>query len=661
VDERRTSAVIFGSGFSRRDFLKGGLAIGLLAGVGGLGADFWFDAGWAFADGPTVGLGPGTAPEQVHLTWGGDPRHEVTVSWASPGATPQPGPALAYGNDPAALVTHPYHAVVEAVTFQDGLNLESVHWYHASLHRLEPGRTYYCRVSDGAAPPTTVNGSFTTAPAGRAPFRFTSYGDLATPTAHLNASGHTWQESSDNSWFAVAAVETSAPLFHLLNGDLCYANLNTNNQPEVWRDFGVNISRSARNRPWMPTLGNHEIEFGTNAPSGTGPGIWNGRFGYGSYQTRFQLPDNGVPGYRGNFYRFQVGSVLFICLDADDVIYQDGGSFYAPAASTTAPLTATNPAVAIPPGSSTYNNSYTGALTPGPDEDLVPDLASGRPNQQTLWLARTLRQARRDGTVDMIVVVMHQCALSSSKTGNGSDLGIRQAWLPLFDRYRVDLVLSGHEHNYERSYPVRGYDPGSLGTIVAPNPGQAPAGTPVFTRRPSVVDGAATSIGGIPAFDTLEGTVFLVLGGGGTDGPTNTYGVDAVDGSPQAKVITTRNLIHEVDGHGNPVSTGSPSAVGWVKDGADSVEDAAWSAQRDPTDAYGLAVFDVDPGRGPGRTTITMTYFHAPQAGGNPSAGNKGFVGPTSYSPFEQALFGRGLARQRRPTRAPGLASSTRS
>jgi len=60
---------------------------------------------------------------------------------------------------------------------------------------------------------------------------------------------------------------------------------------------------------------------------------------------------------------------------------------------------------------------------------------------------------------------MHQCAMSTSVPGNGSDLGIRQAWLPLFDKYEVDLVLSGHEHDYERSYPVRGYDAGPHGTV----------------------------------------------------------------------------------------------------------------------------------------------------------------------------------------------------
>ncbi len=34
-----------------------------------------------------------------------------------------------------------------------------------------------------------------------------------------------------------------------------------------------------------------------------------------------------------------------------------------------------------------------------------------------------------------------------------------------------------------------------------------------------------------------------MLGGGGTNGPTNTYGTDTADDKPQAKVITTRNAV----------------------------------------------------------------------------------------------------------------------
>jgi hypothetical protein len=61
----------------------------------------------------------------------------------------------------------------------------------------------------------------------------------------------------------------------------------------------------------------------------------------------------------------------------------------------------------------------------------------GRPphhvHLQTIWLERTLADARRDPSVDIIVVFMHQCAMSTSVPGNGSDLAIRQTWLPLFE------------------------------------------------------------------------------------------------------------------------------------------------------------------------------------------------------------------------------------
>ena len=161
----------------------------------------------------------------------------------------------------------------------------------------------------------------------------------------------------------------------------------------------------------------------------------------------------------------------FISLDADDVIYQDSAASYFRSEPDSPPMITTSGA-AIPNGTSTYNHGYTGDLKLSPaDNAAVPDHSRGRPNLQTLWLERTLAQARRDPDVDMIVVYMHQCALSSARA-NGSDLGIRRAWLPLFDRYEVDLVLSGHEHNYERSYPVRGYDYGAHGTVVTPHPDQ---------------------------------------------------------------------------------------------------------------------------------------------------------------------------------------------
>ncbi len=95
--------------------------------------------------------------------------------------------------------------------------------------------------------------------------------------------------SSPQSHFAVAAVEQFKPLFHLLNGDLCYANLNPSAQPSVWRDFGNNNQSSAAYRPWMPCLDNHEVEFN------------NGPQGFTSYLTRYWLPDKGSSEFRGRW------------------------------------------------------------------------------------------------------------------------------------------------------------------------------------------------------------------------------------------------------------------------------------------------------------------------------------------------------------------------
>jgi alkaline phosphatase D len=436
----------------------------------------------------------------------------------------------------------------------------------------------------------------------------------------------------------------------LLNGDLCYANLDVDNAPGVWRDFGNNIGRSAASRPWMPALGNHEVEFGTGtrsghpggAPGGTGAqgaagNYWNGPYGFGHYLSRFLLPDNGVVNWdgnrlRGNFYTFQVGTVKFISLDADDVIYQDGAANYVIGTPNTAPEKTTTGAQ-IPNGTTAYTRFYTGDLKPdAKNNSLVPDHGSGQPNLQTSWLEATLKEAHRDRSVDMIVVFMHQCAMSTSVPGNGSDLGIRQAWLPLFDKYEVDLVLSGHEHDYERTYPVRGYDAGDLGTVVAPNPGQT-KGAKVDTRRPSVVTTEPSNHGGTPAWNTAEGTVYLVLGGGGTNGPTNTYGTDTADDEAQAKVITTRNAV-----------VGS-AATGFTKNGADSVEDAPWSAAINPTDAYGYSIFDVDPGSGPGETTITFQYFAIPAVSNEAGTAHDGTTTlPTT--PTEKFVFGRKVGRR---------------
>jgi hypothetical protein len=518
---------------SRREFFKGAGVVSVAAATSPL-----------TLSSPARAAPPDGTPEQIHLTWGDDPSRTVFVSWASPAQAINARVILEH-DGAASSVSHAIQR-----TYTDGLNGQTVFTYHAKLDGLRPDSTYRYAVTadnDGRRHHAFA-ATFHTAPRGRVPFRWTSYGDLATPVT-------SWAFSSPQSRHAVDAVERFKPLFHLLNGDLCYANLNPTAQPAVWADFGSNVQRSAAYRPWMPCPGNHEIEF------------CNGEQGLDSYLTRYSLPDNGTQ-FPGCWYRFRVGSVLFVSLAADDVIYQDSGAFLAgPAPLVPAASTGQAP---IEPGRSLYIRGYSEGA-------------------QTRWLEHTLAAAQRDASIDWIVVQMHQDALSSSKNGNGSDKGIRETWLPLFDRYGVDLVLCGHDHDYERSWPVRGCNR-DVGRDAATD-------AVVDTCQPRPVITTEPPSG---RFDTSRGTIHLILGGGGTSKPLNEYEVNPHDGLPQAKVITKAN---------RPVP--GPAAGTFVKPAADAVENAIWSARRDTATGYGVAVFDLDPRTADGKTSITMRYYHA--------------------------------------------------
>ncbi|KLO26137.1 purple acid phosphatase family protein [Mycobacterium haemophilum] len=386
-------------GVNRRRMLTASAVSAIIgAGVGVGGAALV----WSHPRGPTVWYQPdrhGAPPVGgLHLQFGKNAATEVVVSWHTTDAIRNPRvmlgtPTSGFGQTVPA----------ETRTYRDAQSNTEVRVNHARLTNLTADTDYiYAAVHDGAAPEL---GTVRTAPAGRKPLRFTSFGDQSTPALGRLTNG---TYVSDNIGSPAAgdttiAIERIAPLFNLVNGDLCYANL-ARDRIRTWSDWLDNNTRSARYRPWMPAAGNHENELG------------NGPIGYGAYQTYFAVPDSGSsPQLRGLWYSFTASSVRVISLNNDDVAFQDGG------------------------------NSYVHGYSAG---------------EQKHWLAAELADARRDPDIDWVVVCMHQTAISTADRANGADLGIREEWLPLFDQYGVDLVVCGHEHHYERSHPLRG----TLGT-----------------------------------------------------------------------------------------------------------------------------------------------------------------------------------------------------
>src|SRR5258708_16604097 len=154
-------------------------------------------------------------PEQVLVQFGAERASQVAVSWAAAAAVSRP--RLRLGSDGLG-----YGAEIpaEGRTYTEALTGETVWTYHARLGGLQPDTHYvYEVVNDGAAP---VVGMFRTGPAGRSRgFRFTSFGDQAVPAAVGLGLGP-W---TPNAGFIGPAVESLDPLFHLFNGDLCYANV----------------------------------------------------------------------------------------------------------------------------------------------------------------------------------------------------------------------------------------------------------------------------------------------------------------------------------------------------------------------------------------------------------------------------------------------------
>jgi 3',5'-cyclic AMP phosphodiesterase CpdA len=70
--------------------------------------------------------------------------------------------------------------------------------------------------------------------------------------------------------------------------------------------------------------------------------------------------------------------------------------------------------------------------------------------RQTIWLRRALARSRARWKI----AVFHHPAFSCG--AYGPHPGVLAVWVPLFERYRVRLVLNGHDHNYQRFAARRG-------------------------------------------------------------------------------------------------------------------------------------------------------------------------------------------------------------
>lgn len=86
-------------------------------------------------------------------------------------------------------------------------------------------------------------------------------------------------------------------------------------------------------------------------------------------------------------------------------------------------------------------------------------------SKQAAWLRRALKKADDEGYAFKIAM-FHKPVFHPREGRSG--LSTQKAWLPLLDRYNVDLVLTGHDHSYLRTKKLRAgnvVDDDDLGTV----------------------------------------------------------------------------------------------------------------------------------------------------------------------------------------------------
>ena len=106
-------------------------------------------------------------------------------------------------------------------------------------------------------------------------------------------------------------------------------------------------------------------------------------------------------------------------------------------------------------------------------------------NPDAAALDKDLATARQDPNIKWIVAFYHKPIYTSPTNHEPDEAGIKNIVVPLFDKYHVDLVLQAHNHNYQRSYPLK-------------------ADTVTETRPDSV-------------YQSPKGSIYMVVGTGGQD------------------------------------------------------------------------------------------------------------------------------------------------
>lgn len=216
-------------------------------------------------------------------------------------------------------------------------------------------------------------------------------------------------------------IDSRKPDFISVVGDLVESGGEQRDWDEFWKHNAGAFNTLGGHIPFFAAIGNHE-NYG-------GPGNFGGYsaqaadYGVNKYLTYFEFPSNGAtdPHQQERYYRIDYGPITLITLDSSD------GRPHGTAADT--------------------NHNLEGSH--------APDFNPG--SEQYAWLERQLADAQRRSRFTF--VQYHHTAYGSGphsvpfgeKNFSGQSGIAMRVLQPLFMKYGVDAVFSGHDEMQERS------------------------------------------------------------------------------------------------------------------------------------------------------------------------------------------------------------------
>ena len=405
---------------------------------------------------------PRPLPDRVVLTWSGDPATTQAVTWRTDTSVVRGVAELALANANGRALK-PGSIPAQTEPFKSDLN--EAHYHSVNFTELQPDMLYTYRVGDG------VNWSewfhFRTASREPKPFTFVYFGD-----AQNDIKTH-WSRV-----FREAFRDAPRAAFTLHAGDL----INNDDSDAEWGEWHGAPGWVNGTVPVIATPGNHE--YYNENPGPETDRRWTARDGRVLRVTVEIKKEKDAAGTTTG-YRYAArtteGVMGSLVLDREKKVTQLDEGITAITGYTLADLAGT-PADKAPLRDRLWDPGTPAVSRHWRPQFAFPEQAPPAGLEETCYYVdyqgvrivsldslrnrarqvEWLRTVLKDNPQRWTILTFHHPMFSPANNRDNPEL--RELWKPLLDEFKVDLVLTGHDHTYARSGDVSA----KVGTVNVP-------------------------------------------------------------------------------------------------------------------------------------------------------------------------------------------------